>query len=87
MSIFDSLKTIYDDYVILLANGVDSRIMFVSGVSSKLVSKYNAGDIVKKIAQMTDGRGGGRKDSAQGGGKDISKLDESLKIMKEELSK
>ena len=87
MSIFDSLKTIYDDYVILLANVVDSRIMFVSGVSSKLVSKYNAGDIVKKIAQMTDGRGGGRKDSAQGGGKDISKLDESLKIMKEELSK
>ncbi|HTA76768.1 MAG TPA: DHHA1 domain-containing protein, partial [bacterium] len=38
-----------------------------------------AGDIVKEVAKVTGGGGGGRPDMAQAGGKDASKVDEALK--------
>ncbi len=47
----------------------------------------NAGSIVKAIAEATGGRGGGRPNFAQGGGKDSSKLDEILIKIKEEIIK
>lgn len=74
-SLFDSLKTIYDPSIILLALTQDDKISFICGVSSSIQDKYNAGQIVKKVATITSGSGGGRKDVASGGGKDISKLD------------
>ena len=47
----------------------------------------NAGNIVKAIAEATGGRGGGRPNFAQGGGKDSSKLDDVLIKVKEEIIK
>lgn len=47
----------------------------------------NAGNIVKFIAEATGGRGGGRPNFAQGGGKDSSKIDEVLIKIKEEIIK
>ena len=47
----------------------------------------NAGSIVKAIAEATGGRGGGRPNFAQGGGKDSSKLDDVLIKVKEEIIK
>ena len=47
----------------------------------------NAGSIVKAIAEATGGRGGGRPNFAQGGGKDSSKLDDMLIKVKEEIIK
>lgn len=47
----------------------------------------NAGSIVKAIAEATGGRGGGRPNFAQGGGKDSSKLDDILIKVKEEIIK
>ncbi len=47
----------------------------------------NAGNIVKAIAEATGGRGGGRPNYAQGGGKDATKLDETLIKIKEEIIK
>ena len=85
MATFDTLKNVHDDYVILLANANNDKISFVSGVASKLTDKYQAGNIVKRAASLTNGSGGGRKEMAQGGGKDISKLDECLKVITEEL--
>lgn len=85
MTTFDTLKNVHDDYVILLANANNDKISFVAGVASKLTDKYQAGNIVKKAASLTNGSGGGRKEMAQGGGKDISKLDECLKVITEEL--
>jgi len=43
---------------------------------------YNAGDIVKKVAGVTGGSGGGKPGLAQAGGKDKKKLDEALKLVK-----
>ena len=82
---FDALKGLREDYIILLANAESDRISYIAGVSSSLTDRFQAGNIVKRIASMTGGSGGGRKDVAQGGGKDIAALDQALKQMREEL--
>ncbi len=61
-------------------------------ISVKVSENYvkagvNAGNIVKAIAEATGGRGGGRPNFAQGGGKDSSKLDDILIKIKEEIIK
>lgn len=84
-STFDSLKTKHDSYVILLANVSEGRISYMAGVSQNLLDRYQAGNIIKRIASLTNGSGGGRKDVAQGGGKDINSLDQALKTISEEL--
>jgi alanyl-tRNA synthetase len=45
------------------------------GVTADLTSRYRAGDLVREVAQVMGGRGGGRPDFAQAGGDDASKLD------------
>ncbi|WP_181376657.1 DHHA1 domain-containing protein, partial [Paenibacillus agaridevorans] len=53
-------------------------------VSADLVKQgYHAGKIIKEAAIVCGGNGGGRPDMAQAGGKDVSKLDEALKIAEE----
>ena len=86
-STFDTLKTIYPSYIILLANVNEGRISYIAGVSKDLTSSYQAGNIIKRIAFLTEGSGGGRNDVAQGGGKNISKLNDALKEVLGELSK
>ena len=52
---------------------------FVAGVTKDLTSKIKAGDLVKEVAKVAGGGGGGRPDFAQAGGKDASKVDEALR--------
>ncbi len=63
---------------------VSEKVIFV--VKSK-VPCINAGAIAKMAAMTTNGNGGGRPDFAQAGGKDITKVDEALKLVKEEIGK
>ncbi|HSW57558.1 MAG TPA: DHHA1 domain-containing protein, partial [Dehalococcoidales bacterium] len=52
-------------------------------VTPDLVQKgYSAGDIVKKVAQVTGGGGGGKPLMAQAGGKDKTKVDEAIQLVK-----
>ena len=51
-------------------------------VTPDLVAKgYRAGDVVKAVAAVAGGSGGGRPEMAQAGGKDASKLDEALAVV------
>jgi alanyl-tRNA synthetase len=50
----------------------------VVAVTADLVPKIKAGDIVKQIAPIVGGSGGGRPDFAQAGGRDAGRLDEAL---------
>ena len=64
----------------------------MTAVTPDLISKgLHAGKIIKEVAQITGGSGGGRADMAQAGGKDVSKLAQSLKetgkIIKKFLTK
>ncbi|MDO5047372.1 MAG: alanine--tRNA ligase [Anaerococcus sp.] len=73
----NKLKGKFEDLIIVFAS-VSDRIVFTVSVDDKLTDKYDAGKIVRTIAQITGGNGGGRKNFAQAGGKDIDKLDEAL---------
>jgi alanyl-tRNA synthetase len=47
-------------------------------VTSDLAERVKAGDLVKRLAPLIGGSGGGRPDFAQAGGRDPTKLDETL---------
>jgi len=69
----------------------DGRATLLAGVTDDLVSKgLKAGDIVKEIAPIVDGGGGGRPQMAQAGGKNPKKIGDALakagEIIKQKLS-
>lgn len=77
--ISESLSSKLEDYVIVLASSIEGKILFTTSVDKKLNKKgLNAGSIVKFVANITGGNGGGRPDFASAGGKDIEKVDEAL---------
>ena len=64
--------------VVIGAVGDDKKVTLICTVSKDLTGKYQAGKILKEIAPIVGGGGGGRADMAQAGGTDASKLDEAL---------
>jgi alanyl-tRNA synthetase len=75
----DKLKSV----VIVLGTVYEDHPSFIAVVTPDLVSKgYNAGNIVKQVAQVTGGSGGGKPNMAQAGGKDKNKVDEALKLVR-----
>lgn len=74
----DKLKGKLGSGVVVLGSGTPSFVGFVAGVTKDLTSKIKAGDLVKEVAKVAGGGGGGRPDFAQAGGKDASKVDEAL---------
>jgi alanyl-tRNA synthetase len=52
--------------------------MLVLTVSKPLTDRYNAGDLIRPIAEILGGSGGGRADMAQAGGVQVARLDEAL---------
>jgi alanyl-tRNA synthetase len=68
--------------VTVLASVVDGSPQFVAIVSRDMIERgLHAGDLLKRVASVAGGGGGGRPDTAQGGGKDASKIDEALAIV------
>ena len=75
----DRLRDRLPSGVIVLGSVIDGRPSLLSMVTPDLVTRgVRAGDIVKEVATILDGRGGGRPDLAEAGGKDPAKLDEAL---------
>jgi len=68
--------------VVLLAAVMNERPSLVCAVTPDLVARgVRAGDIVKKVAALVGGSGGGRPDMALAGGKDASKLDDAIRAV------
>jgi alanyl-tRNA synthetase len=63
--------------VLVGAAGAD-KAMLVLTVSKELIEKYKAGDLIRGVAEVVGGKGGGRPDMAQAGGPDVAKLDDAL---------
>ncbi len=76
----DNLFEELDDGVVLMASVFDGKVVFICKSGRKDV---HAGKLVKTIASICGGGGGGRPDFAQAGGKDVSKVDEALNKAKE----
>jgi len=75
----DKLKQKLPRSIIVLGAAIDGKVNFVCSVSKELNDKVKAGDLVKKVAAITGGSGGGRPDWAKAGGKQVEKLDEALR--------
>jgi len=58
--------------VVVLAAEVDSGVAVTVAVTKDQTDRYHAGKIVKELAQLIDGRGGGKPDFAQAGGKNAA---------------
>jgi len=64
--------------VVVLALASEGKVTLVGAVSSDLQKKLHAGNIIKKVAGIVGGSGGGRPDFAQAGGKDVESVDQAL---------
>lgn len=75
----DKLKDKLESCLIVLASDKDGKVNLVSMASEDAVKKgAHAGKVIKEVAKITGGGGGGRPNMAQAGGKDPSKIDEAL---------
>jgi alanyl-tRNA synthetase len=81
----DGLRALVDRYrdqiksgVVVLASPSDAKVAIVVGVTADLTKRVPAGQVVKQLAPMVGGGGGGRPDFAEAGGKDPSKIGEML---------
>jgi len=77
-NIADQMRQKHGSCVAVVGSDLGDKVALVVAVTPDLASKLKAGDIIKQIAPIVGGSGGGRPDFAQAGGKDASKLDEAL---------
>ncbi len=65
--------------IVVLGAAIDGKPSLIVAVTADLVSKgYNAGELIRPIARIVGGGGGGRPNLAQAGGKDVSRLGEAI---------
>ena len=75
----DTIKSEFEDTVLVFATTNNEKLTFVSACGKEAIKNgCHAGNIVREVAKITGGNGGGKPDSAMAGGKDASKIDEAL---------
>ena len=74
----DQLKDRIKSGIVVLGSTAGSKAMLIVVVTKDLTDRYHAGNIIKEIAAVVGGRGGGRPDMAQAGGNQPQKLDQAL---------
>ncbi|WP_404404038.1 alanine--tRNA ligase [Jeotgalibacillus malaysiensis] len=87
----NTLRTMADDVKNKIGSGVlvlisvnGDKVQIIAGVTKDLIDKgYHAGKLIKEVATICGGGGGGRPDMAQAGGKDPSKVEEALQFVPE----
>jgi alanyl-tRNA synthetase len=79
------LRTMVDDLrdklksgVVLLASESGGKVSLALGVTPDLKDRLKAGDLVREVAAVVGGKGGGRPDFAQAGGNDPGRIDEAF---------
>jgi alanyl-tRNA synthetase len=76
----DKLREKLGSGIIVLAGVSPDKVSLLAMVTKDLTDRFHAGKLLKSVAEIIGGRGGGRPDMAQGGGKDASKLPEALAV-------
>ena len=84
-SLADTLRNKLKSAVIILTSTEDGAVSIVSAVTKDLTGKVQAGKLVGSVAQGVGGKGGGRPDMAEGGGKDPSGLAAALSAITTEI--
>jgi alanyl-tRNA synthetase len=77
----DSVRDRLGSGIIVLASTKDGQATLLAMVTRDLTKRFSAGEILKAVASAAGGRGGGKADMAQGGTKDLEKLDSALETV------
>ncbi len=77
-TLVDSLRNKWKTAVVVLATVEDGNVAIVSGVTKDITAKVHAGKLAGSVAQAVGGKGGGRPDMAEAGGKDAAALPAAL---------
>lgn len=77
----DNLRDRIGSGIIFIASAKDGKASMLSIVTSDLTKKISAGSILKEIAALTGGKGGGKPEMAQGGTSGIDKLDKAIETV------
>ena len=78
----DDFKSKLQDTIIILVSNVNGKVSLIATVPKSLTDQVKAGDIIKEMAPVVGGKGGGRPDMAQGGGSEPENITESLRFIK-----
>ena len=79
----DNAKNKLKSGIVVAGSVADKKVAMAAGVTQDLTHRFHAGNIIKEIATIVGGSGGGRPDMAQAGGTHTDKLDEALKRAEE----
>ncbi|HBF7840812.1 TPA: alanine--tRNA ligase [Clostridioides difficile] len=80
----DNLRDKLGSGVVVLANVVDDKVNFVVTATKDVLDKgIHSGNIVREVAKIAGGKGGGRPNMAQAGASDVSKVDQALSYASE----
>jgi alanyl-tRNA synthetase len=77
-TLVDQLRDKIGSGVVVLGSATDGNVALIVGVTKDLTSRVQAGKVIGPVAQKVGGKGGGRPDLAEAGGKDASALDSAL---------
>ncbi|MGP0630591.1 alanine--tRNA ligase [Nitrospina sp. 32_T5] len=77
-SFIDNAKNQIQSGVVVAGSSDNGKVMLAAGVTKDLTDRFHAGNILKEIAGIVGGSGGGRPDMAQAGGSQPEKLDDAL---------
>jgi alanyl-tRNA synthetase len=77
-TLLDQLKNKLGSAVVVLGSRSDGAVRLVAGVTQDLTATLKAGDLIREVASMVGGKGGGRPDFAQAGGPNPEALPQAL---------
>ncbi len=84
--ILDGFKTKINKGIIIIASTNEKKVNIICSVTKNLTEKVKAGEIIKFICEKIDGKGGGKPEFAQGGGKNPEMLDQALEEVEKIIS-
>jgi alanyl-tRNA synthetase len=86
-AVADSVRDRIKSGVVVMGSVKENRVSLVAMVTRDLTGSFHAGNLLKEIAGLVGGSGGGRPDMAQAGGKDATRLDAALEKVYEVVGK
>ena len=84
----DNIKSRENACVVVLASGKDGKVSLVAAAAPGALAKgVHSGNIIREVAKITGGGGGGRPDMAQAGGKNVGMIDKALEAVPDLLTR
>ena len=78
--LIDDLRNRLGSGVVCLAAAGEDKVLLAIGVTKDLTDRLQAGALIREVAAIVGGSGGGKPDFAQAGGKDAARIDEALAL-------